>query len=281
MGDLNPIGLYVDKMLDDIASKQAEKSDYKGEDGLLYCGKCHTPKQGIVDWYDGSKKVVPLACECYKESVKKEKERREREELIKESNIEPKLLKVTFETIKIDENNQRAVKLSRRYAEKFDKLYEENQGLLLYGGVGTGKTVLAHCIANELLYNLYSVASISMAKILKSGFKTPEEEADIMNTVKRVELLIIDDLGAERGTEYAQEFVFGVIDTRINYTKPMIITTNLTLNDMQNCYDTKFKRIYDRILECCYPIELSGPSRRMRNAAERYDKVSEILGGSD
>ena len=282
MAEINGFGALLDNMVERQLREQVNEGDYKGEDGLLYCGNCHTRKQYVVEnWHNGNKMIVPVACKCSEEKAK-ETERLEKIDKLRErSNIEKKYLGYKFDSLEVDNENKRAVKLSRMYVEKFPEHYKESQGLLLYGPVGTGKSVLAHCIATELMDRLHSTASISLAKILGSGFVNQEEEDKIMRLVNGVELLIVDDLGAERSNDYAQQFVYSVLDTRCNSGKPMIVTTNLSLNDMQSCADIKFRRIYDRILDVCYPIELAGVSRRMRNAARRYDKFTQMLEGRD
>ena len=64
-------------------------------------------------------------------------------------------------------------------------------------------------------------------------------------------LLILDDFGMERGTEYGLEQVYNVIDSRYRSGKPLIVTTNLTLEELQNPEDTAHARIYDRLTEMC------------------------------
>ena len=270
---------FIDRIAEKIAEDKKDDKDYLGKDGLLYCGHCHTRKQGLATWHNGEKKVVPISCECRKEKLKKEQDLEAIEQLRERSNIEPKFLGCTFDSIEVNSDNGRNVNLCKRYVDKFQELYKANQGLLFYGDVGTGKSMLAHCIANELMNRFRSVASISLAKILKAGFKDADEEEAIMRKVTGVDLLIFDDLGAERETDYAKEFVYSVVDTRCNTKKPMIVTTNLTLADMQNCNDIRNKRTYDRILEICYPVIFTGVSWRMRNAANRYDKVTQMLEG--
>lgn len=272
-------GEVLDLMAEGISAVRKDEKDYLGEDGFLHCGYCHMAKQSLVNWYDGGKKIVPIPCKCVKENLKKLRDAEVIAELKSKSGFEEKFRNCTFEDLVITDENRRNVNLGKRYVDRFDELYKENQGLMFYGNTGTGKSMMAHCIANELMNKLYSTASLSLAKILKSGFKNAEEEASIMNRVTRVKLLIVDDLGAERGTDYAQEFVYSVIDTRCNSMKPMIITTNLTLDDMQRCQELKYKRIYERILDCCYPVLFSGTSWRMRHAAQRYDKLSKMLEG--
>lgn len=281
MGQLNPFAAVVEKIVANALAENPKEGDFTGEDGLLHCGVCKKPKQYLAPWYDGTKKIVPIRCQCVEERMAREKLAIEIEEMKKASNIEPKYLKSSFADIKVVDNNKRAVSICKRYVDVFEDNYRENQGLLLFGPTGTGKTMLAHAVAVELMNRRHSAGSISLAKILDKGLVDKEEEARIMHLVGRVELLIIDDLGAERNTDFAQQFVYSVLDTRSNLEKPMIITSNLTLADMQNCKDIRLQRIYDRILEVCYPIELSGVSWRMRNAANRYDKVTRMLEGSD
>ena len=71
-----------------------------------------------------------------------------------------------------------------------------------------------------------------------------------------------DDLGVERNTEYAMEQMFTVIDGRYRSRKPMIITTNLKLEEIKNPPDLAHARIYDRILEWCAPVLFSGRNFR-------------------
>ena len=89
-------------------------------------------------------------------------------------------------------------------------------------------------------------------------------------------LLIIDDLGAERGTEYAVENVFNVIDRRYRSGKPLIITTNLHISMLTNEQSLDKKRIYDRILELCIPVCVNGASKRTTTAKEKMKEMQEI-----
>jgi len=79
----------------------------------------------------------------------------------------------------------------------------------------------------------------------------------------RAPLLILDDFGMERGTEYGLEQVYNVIDSRYRSRRPLIVTTNLSLQDLQHPQDTAHARIYDRLLEMCAPIRFSGENFRL------------------
>ena len=85
-----------------------------------------------------------------------------------------------------------------------------------------------------------------------------EDRSEFIASFDEYDLLIIDDLGVERSTEYAMEQMFFVIDSRYRSRRPMIITTNLKLSELKNPPDLAHARIYDRILERCAPILLTG-----------------------
>ena len=95
--------------------------------------------------------------------------------------------------------------------------------------------------------------------------------------VHRYSLLIIDDLGIERNSDFALEQVFNVIDSRYRSKKPLIITTNLTLSELNNAADIAHKRIYDRILERCIPVRINNRNIRQDNASANLKEAKKIL----
>jgi DNA replication protein DnaC len=109
------------------------------------------------------------------------------------------------------------------------------------------------------------------------GFKSTDDEDAYIAKMNSARLLILDDLGAERGTDYALEIVYNIIDTRYRSGKPMIVTTNLTMNEMQEENNIRLRRIYDRIFEVCFPVEFRGKSLRMKKAAKRYDDMAKLM----
>lgn len=89
---------------------------------------------------------------------------------------------------------------------------------------------------------------------------------------------ILDDLGAERSSEFMRETVFNVIDSRYRAVRPFIITTNLTAEELKKPHELEYQRIYDRILERCFPVEISGKSRRRENLKKSYFDIKKDLG---
>ena len=171
------------------------------------------------------------------------------------------------EDILMEEETEREQEAARAYVENWKEAYKNNAGLLLFGDVGTGKSFFAGCIANALLDRDVPVLMTNFPTILNrlTGMFS-EDRAAFIASLDEYDLLIIDDLGVERSTDYAMEQMFFVIDSRYRSRRPMIITTNLKLSELKNPSDLPHARIYDRILERCAPILFDGKNFREENA---------------
>lgn len=270
------IGLQNDKPKD---------GDYIGEDGLLVCGKCHTRKRKRITTPGGHTMTVSIQCKCELDAREKAEAEKKRVEdfdkviaLKSASIVDGKFRDASFDTSTVLADNGRQFRLCKSYVEKFDEMYRRNQGLLLYGNVGTGKSHLAACICNSLMNKLTPVYATSFVKLLEENPKNVDVPG-IIKMMSRAQLVLFDDLGAERNTSYALEMVYNLIDSRYRQRKPMIVTTNLSLNEMKTVPDIRFRRIYDRVLECCYPVVFDGQSFRIKEAAKRFDEIGKLLGG--
>ena len=158
-------------------------------------------------------------------------------------------------------------------------MYRDNIGLLLWGNVGAGKTYFAACVANALIDLGNPVLMTSFVKIINAMSSFRVDRNEYIRDLNKYKLLVIDDLGAERQNDSAQEIVYTVIDERCKNRQPLIVTTNLTLDEIKNPRQVSslsamvHKRIYDRILEMCVPIQLKADSRRKYI---RQGKISEF-----
>lgn len=263
------------------ANAVVEDNDYTLGD-ILYCGNCNTPKQTIVSVF-GQERKVNCICRCRKEQLDKEEEDRkaaarfERISRMRANGIHDENIRNwTFENA--DGENPKLIEKAKTYCSKWGEMHDENIGLLLFGNVGTGKTYAAACIANELINRGIPVLMTNFSKILNdlSGFKENDKNAYI-NSLNNYDLLIIDDLGVERQSDYALEQVFNVIDSRYKNGQPLIVTTNLSIEDLRNPQDMKYKRIYDRILEMTIPIKVDGVSRREQLHKDKLKLARELF----
>lgn len=294
MGELTRLGGMFDAVYQRaVANQPHDDSDYTNQqDGLLYCGKCRTPKQYrltvSISEYGMEEIITPVPCKCETEKLELE-ERRSRElkdmeiveKLRKRSLMDERFMDQSFETFHITKDNGRVFQLCKRYADAFSDMLERNQGLLFYGDVGTGKTFAAACIANSLLRKRVPVVMTSFVKLLENAQGRKEDEEKLIAQLNRAKLLIIDDLGAERSSEYALERVYNVVDSRYRAKLPMLLTTNVELKEMQNAIDIRYKRIYDRIFEVCYPVRFSGISFRKNEAKRRWGDMKSFLEGDE
>lgn len=237
--------------------KEPGPQQYLGEDGFLYCGKCHTPVQCRIT-FEGKERLMPCICKCQKEERERQEQRMKEEEQLlyvrrlKAAGIQERHLQDWTFALATDTPS---IQMAKRYTENWKKVKAENLGLLLWGDVGTGKSFLAACIANALLEKGVPVLMTNFSKILNQmGAMYSDERYRYIASFNRFSLLIIDDLGIERNTEYALEQVYAVIDERYKTGLPLIITTNLTISQLRNPEDVAHARIYSRVLEMCTPV---------------------------
>ena len=263
--------------------------DYTNEDGLLVCGVCGETKQTYLTLpnptEDNMGKILTTkACGCDRKAEQEEADRKkameDRDKISKFrslSMIDRKFDGVRFDQLKRTKFNEKNLRICERYVEKFPEMLQKNQGLLLWGDVGTGKSFAAAAIANALLEQVVPVVMVSFVEILdriESKVMTQEQIVSLVNTAN---LVVFDDLGAERNSDYALEKVYGIVDARCRKKLPMIVTTNLPMEQMKSEEDIRYRRIYDRIFENCYPMQFTGPSWRRVEANRRFSEMSSLL----
>lgn len=268
-----------DRIADNISlSVPPSKDEYIGEDGLLHCKICHGKTQTKVSFL-GHEKIVRCICSCKQSKLNAEKERAKQEERERRRRIcfaETNMANWTFEND--DRKNPKISDAMQKYVKNFTEFKKDGKGLLLFGTVGTGKTYLAACIANALIDMDYSVLMTNFARLTNQIQGMFDGKQEFIDSLNRYSLLIIDDLGAERKSEFMQEMVFNIIDSRYRSGLPFIITTNLTAAEIKKPQDIGYSRIYDRILERCHPVEVSGESRRRQNVKDNFLDMKEMLG---
>ena len=275
-----PIAAELDNLTKPAALREDE---YLGEDGLVYCSKCRTARQKRIAF---AGKMIEPRCMCACQTAayeQQEQERKHREFLDRvEKNrsvglTDPVLRKHTFEN---DLGyNPKQMEMAKRFVQHWEKFQKDSMGLLLWGPVGTGKSFITGCIANALLDQGVPVMMTNFARLLNklTDMYAGDRNAYI-DSFNSFPLLIIDDLGVERNSEFTRELVFSVIDSRYRSQLPLIVTTNLTPEQMRNPEDLARARIYDRVLERCTPIRVDGQNIRKQNKVDNLKKSKRLLG---
>ena len=277
-----PISTEIEGLIRPLSLREDE---YLNEDNLICCSKCHTPRQKRINAIG---KTMEPRCMCACQTADYEKREQERKHLEFLDMVErnrsvglpdPGLRKHTFEN---DLGyNPKQIAIAKQYVQHWEEFLESSTGLLLWGNVGTGKSYIAGCIANALLDKGVPVIMTNFARLLNklTNMYSGDRNAYI-DSFKKYPLMIIDDLGVERDSEFAREQVFSVIDSRYRSQLPMIVTTNLSLEELKDKTDLSRARIYDRVLERCLPIRVNEQNIRELNQAAVLSRAKQLLSGT-
>lgn len=257
--------------------------DYIDGSGALICGVCHEPRTRLLE-LERKMKWVPVNCGCDEKEWEAAKEKAKMQEFQNHMKLLHEKYAISdkgfsrFTFAADDGANPKISEVCRKYAAKWDEMKANGIGILFYGSIGAGKSFLAAAIANELLQKMVPAAVTSFPHLLNmlTDFGTRQK---IINHLQSFKLLVIDDLGAERDSSFASEQVFNVVDARVQSGLPLIVTTNLTLDEMRSAQTTVQKRIYDRVLEMCpIALRMTGTSRRTENAEYKKALAKKLLG---
>ncbi|WP_350342436.1 ATP-binding protein [Proteinivorax tanatarense] len=197
----------------------------------------------------------------------------------KSAGLPPKLVNATFNKADFSlynkEDRDNALTMyneTKIYLNKLIQNYNDSKtfphGLYIYGKTGGGKTYLLGCIANHLLQKGISVNYIVYADLLDRirqtyGKEEGETEGQILRKITTVPVLLLDDLGMEKNTEFSQKHLGQIIDTRYRNLLPTIVTSNFTLTELEERArnDLYGERVIWRCIETSKILELTGNLR--------------------
>ena len=217
------------------------------------CPVCHDT--GFHDGY---------YCDCYKKLIK--------QTAVDELGISAQIKKCTFDSFRLDcypnvvdpvlgISQQEQMKTVYEYCRDWAKDFSRRStGLIMLGKTGLGKTHLSLAILGVVINKGYSVYYNSVQNIMdrlqKEHFgKTTYNEDSIEGDLYESDLLILDDLGAEFSTQFTVAELYNILNTRMINSKPIIISTNLTVREIEEKYS---QRIASRIVGSCMPLQFCG-----------------------
>ncbi len=271
------------KILTGTNFKYDENTDYE-KDGHIYCKACNDRLDSEpMEFLENNKFIFRNACKCKIAQKEKEEQAKKLRELTKiRANcfINKNQMNYTFENAD-DSTDKKLLKKAKNYVKYFEEMKKNNIGLFLYGSVGSGKTYISCAIANEIITKYaYRPKMKNFAGILndlQSGSYNFDRNKYIEDLTSPI-LLIIDDFGIERNTEYALENIYNVINARCEKSRPTIITTNLNYKDIQKKQENlMLARIYSRLIEMCQPLIVVSDDRRKKLSEEKKEMANKLI----
>jgi len=271
VGNVVRLQSLLERRANSTTSSSADSARYTCQD----CGRTVEPIQiqmlGQVRW-------VRAVCPCrWEMDAAEEAKRREAERqtkidrLFNLADLGPRFAECTFETWVERKGSERCHELALNYAQSFDEHVQRGDGLLLMGEPGNGKSHLAAAIVNTLVRNGRSCIFRSVPALLKKLQETYREgsrvtESEVLAVLQDADLLVLDDLGAEKVTEWAESTLYFIVDERYRWKKPLVVTTNCRLEVLEERIGT---RTIDRLLEMCVLVENRASSYRRERAKDR------------
>jgi DNA replication protein DnaC len=222
---------------------------------------------GVCDgsgWILGPEDVA-RACDCREKRLRRGRGRGVA------SVIPPRFRGVSFDRPPVTEIEPMVVRVVRSWVEDLEANLDAGRGLWLMGDTGTGKTTLAMLVSKAALQDSRSVAIYSLPKLLARIRRTYDSEPggdsylSFFERLTSVDLLHIDDLGAEKRSDWVLEQLYALVNERYESQRSMLVTTNL---DQQQLEEQIGPRTVSRLVEICGdPLPLFGPDQRVQARA--------------
>jgi len=172
--------------------------------------------------------------------------------VFRNSGIPPRYTTRTVDNFVADtDKKQKALASVKNYVEKIDKVCEYGTSMIMTGGVGTGKTHLASAIGNSFIGKGKAVAFMTVSTMFRRIRETYNQnssktEQEVINDLRKVDLLILDEIGVQKGSESEEHLLFEVLNERYCYYKPTILMSNLTAEEISGYVGA---RVIDRLKE--------------------------------
>ena len=215
---------------------------------LAYCPVCGEANKIRTTRDDGFSYVFGRACECTRRK-EEEKAKMDRFYLAKDRQDRcfdsAEMKSWTFENQ--EGIPEKALHAAQNYVAEFERMLDSGAGLLLYGPVGTGKTYTAACICNEVIQNGRTARMTTLPMIIAEMQDQFSSRNEILQRLNRVD------------------------------RRPLIVTTNMTLDMLTKPQDMFQRRMFDRILSVCYPVEVAGMSFRRKQTGTFFPEMKEAL----
>lgn len=249
------------------------------------CPVCGEPLGKLVKMPFGEI-VGPRACKCKRDKTSKEKAENDAREkqgrlqaIIKNSMMNENFKKCTFKAWDHSKGIERLYKAGLTYVNNFQEYKQQNQGLLIYGNPGNGKTYFSACVANELIKRIIPVICVSSIALIERINESRNNYGNegiftVLNSLNNADLLILDDLGTETDTKWTRSMMYQIIEKRYSSNLPIIITTNISLTELRDRYDD---RVCSRLNKMCTFFNNTGKDIRKEEGKEKTQEFLKEL----
>ncbi|GBF51099.1 DNA replication protein DnaC [Leptospira ryugenii] len=243
----------------------------------MECNTCEAKGQAPYLVYDKSQNtMIPCVCHNARFSIKK------CERLVDQANIPPRYQFQFLSTIDLGESNtdpDLSFIVAHDWANELVHHFEDpkfaRKGFYLWGGTGSGKTLLACVILNELIFRYgirckYAKVNKDFLSAIRDTYQTDSDthgqERFIERELANVDVLVIDDFGVQKETEFSNRKLYDLIDSRYEQDKLTLLTSNHSLSEWK---ERGQGRIFSRLNEMTKEIQLKCPDYRLKHAVDR------------
>ena len=270
--------------IDDLASRSAANANLSDtlcdDQGVIRCRKCGERRIAFVPAVG---REMPVACRCWEAKAAAARETQAILAADLQARSSPFFSRgydcFTFEVDSWPDSE--ASRQCRAWVEHWNEMREADYGLLFSGRVGTGKTYLAAAVVNALRARGIPAIICTAANLVNIAQVSRNPLAAI-NELDSFPLVALDDLGAERGTDYGISLIEGFIDARTLSKRPLVVTTNLSAAQLRQPDDLRWARTFDRVLALCpQVIVTTGDSLRKADRKDRAAACAAILRGEE
>lgn len=257
----------------------SDESTYVDNEGFKVCKACGERKQMYVDLYGKGLTLVGRTCRCDRDEEAKEKKKEAKREEMAKFKKRQQFIDSAYRDVFL-ENSDVALIEAENFINNFDKWHSAHKGLMIWGPVGNGKTFMASCIANELCMRGYRVTMIHTTEALKRIAEFDNE--DFKNQLLKSHLVILDDFGVSRNTEYQLEQLNNLIDFLYSNKITTTVTTNLSRKELvEGNASIEVIRTFDRMIHMTHTYKYEAEGRRKEISKSQYAYFESLLRGKE
>lgn len=247
---------------------------------VIFCERCGTPKKyGVVEAGGSKIYIGVLQCDCIEKMQDEERQREREQEILdnmlkfkKYSNLSKKVC--TFDNWQHNQYTQSAEDCYQTFRKFLRDYHAGTQGMIVYGEAGCGKTHLSMALATELVKSGAKVIFKNVPSLFEEIFDTfnnyETKPSDVINPIIEADVVILDDLGAEKPSDFVKSKLYYIVNSLYNNNATVIVTSNL--QNVSDLKDVIGFRAYDRLLEMCTLVHNKGQSYRRYLANNRLSQ---------